>query len=190
MSWPLVESFMWHHLESSCRIVKLDASKIISRNFRSLRDDSTTRNILNKLPLKAYGRSKNLRDLLVRSSLPRNLSPQTLGTLPCNRTVCRTFPRVNSSSTITTLKGHVSITIHFSCITENMVIVSRAANVHRQCTLGRPDAGLRSTLESMAEISSTEEWPSCTFLPQPNKSYTWGHEGCCIEGRPSQPGMP
>ena len=43
------------------------------------------------------------------------------GTFPCNRTVCRTCPHVNSSSKITTPKGHVNITGNFSCITENLV---------------------------------------------------------------------
>ena len=43
------------------------------------------------------------------------------GTFPCNRTVFRTCPHVNSSSTITTPKGHVYITGHFSCITEHIV---------------------------------------------------------------------
>ena len=43
------------------------------------------------------------------------------GTFPCNRTVFRTCPHVNSSSTITTPKGHVYITGHFSYITEHVV---------------------------------------------------------------------
>ena len=95
--------------------------KIVSRNFRILPEDSTTRNIFNKPQLKAFRRAKNLKDLLVRSSLPRNLPDQSRGTFPCKRTVCRTCPHVNSSSTITTPKGHVNITGHFSCITENAV---------------------------------------------------------------------
>ena len=100
---------MWHHLESSCRIVKLDASKIISRNFRSLRDDSTTRNILNKLPLKAYGRSKNLRDLLSEAAYLETfrtnqqvLSPVT-GPFASHVTMSIHLPQG-------TPKGHPSIT--------------------------------------------------------------------------------
>ena len=112
---------MWHHLESSCRIVKLDASKIISRNFRSLRDDSTTRNILNKLPLKAYGRSKNLRDLLVRSSLPRNLPNQPTGAFPCNRTVCFSCHHVNSSTTRDAQGTSLHHGTFFSGITDSVV---------------------------------------------------------------------
>ena len=34
-----------------------------------------------------------------------------------------------------------------------------------------------------------EEWPPCTRPLQPTKSYTGGHEGCGIEGRPSEPGI-
>ena len=90
-------------------------------NFRILREDSRTSKIFNKPPLKAFRRAKNLKDLLVRSSLPRNLPHQSPGTFPCNRTVCRTCPHVNSSSTIATPKGHVYITGHFSCIAEHVV---------------------------------------------------------------------
>ena len=100
---------------------KLVVEKIISRNFRILNEDSRTSKIFDKPPLKAFSRAKNLKDLQVRNSLPRNLPHQSPGTFPCNSTICRTCPHVNSSSTITTPKGHVYITGHFSCITENVV---------------------------------------------------------------------
>ena len=79
----------------------LVAVKIISRNFRILHEDSTTANIFNKPPLKAFRRAKNLKDLLVRTSLPKHPSKQLPGTFPCNRTVCRTCPHVNLSPSIT-----------------------------------------------------------------------------------------
>ena len=47
-----------------------DACKIIPGNFKILYDDSTTNNIFRKPPLMAFRRAKNLKDLLVRSSLP------------------------------------------------------------------------------------------------------------------------
>ena len=50
--------------------MNLDACKIISRNFRILHDDITTNTILRNPPLKAFRRAMNLKDLLVRSSLP------------------------------------------------------------------------------------------------------------------------
>ncbi|KAL9976434.1 hypothetical protein ACROYT_G013734 [Oculina patagonica] len=49
-----------------------DACKIISGNFKILHDDSTTNNIFRKPPLMAFRRAKNLKDLLVRSSLPQD----------------------------------------------------------------------------------------------------------------------
>ena len=99
----------------------LVVEKIIWRNFGILREDSRTSKIFNKPPLKDFRRAKNLKDLMVRNSLPRNLLHQSPDTFPCNRTVCRTCPHVNSSSTITTPKGHVYITGHFSYITEHVV---------------------------------------------------------------------
>ena len=138
MPWPLVESFMWHHLESSCRTVNLDASKIISRNFRSPRVDSTTRNILNKLPLKAYRRSRNLRDLLVRSSLPRNLPNQPSGAFPCNRTVCFSCHHVSSSTIRDALARDILASRHlfFSASRTSWFIIWLTSNVHRQVYIG------------------------------------------------------
>ena len=98
--------------------INLDACKIISRNYRILHDDITTNNILRKPPLKAFRRAKNRKDLLVRSSQPRNHRTVTFS---CNRTVCRTCPHFNSSAAITTPKRHVNITGHFTCITDNVV---------------------------------------------------------------------
>ena len=109
---PFVTTFLPSNL-----VVK----KIISKNFRILCEDNRTSKMFNKSPLKAFRRAKNLKDLLVRNSLPRNLPHQSPGTFPCKRTVCRTCPHVNSSSTIITPKGHVYITGHFSCITEHEV---------------------------------------------------------------------
>ena len=89
----------------------LVARKIILRNFWVFREDSTTSNIFNKLPLKAFRCAKNLKGLLVRSSLPRNLPHQSPGTFPFCSPVCRTCAHVNSSFTITTPKGHLWVLV-------------------------------------------------------------------------------
>ena len=117
----------------------LIAEKIISRNFRILREDSMTRNIFNKPPPKAFRRAKNLKDLLVRSSLTRNPPQQSQGTFLCNRPVCRRSPHVNSSSIVTAPKT-ASQDI-FPASRNTWFIAYRAPNVHRQCILGRLDAG-------------------------------------------------
>ena len=99
----------------------LVAVKIISRNFRILHEDSTTADIFNKPPLRAFRRAKNLKDSLVRSSLPQNPSNQPPGTFLCKRIICRTCPHVNLSPTITTPKRQINVTGHYSCITDNVV---------------------------------------------------------------------
>ena len=99
----------------------LVAVKIIPRNSRILHEDSTTANIFNKPPMKTFRRSKNLKDLLVKSSVPRNPSNQPPGTFPYNKTVCRTSPHVNLSPKITTPKGQINVKGHCSCITHNAV---------------------------------------------------------------------
>ena len=168
---PLVTTF--HPLN-------LDASKIISRNFRILRDDSTTSNIFGKPPLKAFRRAKNLKDLLVRSSLPRNLPSQPTGTFTCNRTVCRTCSHVNSSSTIITPKGHVNITGHFSCITDNVVYCLT-------CVKCPSTVYILETGRRLAD--RFREHRRDVINGRNDKPYSGAHEGCSIEGRPGQQGL-
>ena len=170
---PLVTNF--HHSN-------LVAQKTISRNFQIVCEDSMTRNIFNKPPLKAFRHAKNLKDLLV--SLPQNLPQQSPGTFPCNRTVCRRSPRVNSSSIITTPKRHVNITTHFSCITEHVVYCL-------SCTVSIDSVFWGDcSFENTAEMSSTGGM-TFRYLPTSIQQIThWrGHEGSGIEGRPSQPGL-
>ena len=132
--------------------MNLVAEKIISRKFRTFREDSTTRNIFHKPPLKAFRRAKNLKDLLHRSSLLRNLPQQPPGTLPCNRTVCRTCPHVNSSSTITTQNDMLTSRNIFPASRNTWFIACLARNVHRQFMLERLDAGWRTAFENTAEM--------------------------------------
>ena len=149
----------------------LVVEKIISRNFRILGEDSRTSKIFNKPPLKAFRRAKNLKDLLVGNSLPRNLPHQSPATFPCNRTVCRTCPHVNSSSTETP-KGHVYITGHFSCITEHVVY---CLYVHYRWTLGARGETGRRLADRFREprrdiINGRNDPPVAAHFNQPNHS--------------------
>ena len=141
--------------------MKLDADKIISRSFWILRDDSVTSVIFNKPPLKAFRCAESLKDLSVRSSLPRNLSNQLTGTSPCNRTVCRTCPHVNSRYTITTPKGRVNITGHFFCITNNVMYC--LTRIKCSCTVYIGATG-RRLANRFAGMSSTGEMTGLFLL--------------------------
>ena len=112
--------------------------------------------------------------------IPRNLPQQSPGTFPCNRTVCRICPHVNSSSTITTPKRHG--TRGLLPVVHQMSIDSVYWGDWTQVS--------GSLSRTPQRCHQREEWPSGTCPLQFNKSYTGGHKGSEIEGRPSQPGLP
>ena len=86
----------------------------------SLRDDGSTKVTFDKPPLKAFRRAKNLKDILVHSSLPQVLQRQ-IGTFPRNRRDCRTCPFINSSERITTTQGQIKISRFFTSITSQLI---------------------------------------------------------------------
>ena len=93
---------------------------ILLRNYTSLQDDDSIKVTFDKPPLKAFRRAKNLKDLLVHSSLPQVLQRQK-GTFPCNRRDCRTCPFINSSDRITTTQGQIKISGFFTCISGQLI---------------------------------------------------------------------
>ena len=72
-------------------------------------------------PLKASRRVKNLRDLLVHSDSPPAQPAQQPGTFPCMRTICRTCPHINQSTSIPSPGGQIKITGHFTCTSDNVI---------------------------------------------------------------------
>ena len=94
---------------------------ILSRNYNILTNDDSTRVIFSQPPLKAYRRAKNLRDLLVHSDFPPDQPAQQPGTFTCNRTICRTCPHINQSTSIPSPGGQIKITGHFTCTSENVI---------------------------------------------------------------------
>ena len=93
---------------------------ILSRNHNILADDDSTKVIFSQPPLKAYRRAKNLRDLLVHCD-PRQQQEQEPGTFPCGRTICRTCPHINQSTSIPSPGGQIKITGHFTCTSDNVI---------------------------------------------------------------------
>ena len=94
---------------------------ILQCNFYVLENDKCTQVIFPQPPLKAYRRAKNLKDLLVHSNLPSNNPPHQPGTFPCRWTICRTCPHITEATSIPAPGGHIKITGHFSCISENII---------------------------------------------------------------------
>ena len=112
----------------------LVAEKIISRNSRIFREDSKTRN--NKPPLKAFRHAKNLTDLLVRSSLPRNLVLNLLtGPFAAHVPMLIHHPQLQHQNAV------LPSWDIFQASRNTWFIAYRAPNVHQQRILGRLDAG-------------------------------------------------
>ena len=95
--------------------------KILSRNYNILTNDDSTSVIFSQTPLKAYRRAKTLRDLLVHSKILPDQPAQPPGTFPCKRTICRTCPRINQSTSIPSPGGQIKITGHFTCTSDKVI---------------------------------------------------------------------
>ena len=83
-----------------------------------LMSDPETAPIFPNPPLVSFKRARNLRNSLVRSSLPSNLEP---GTFNCSRKICRTCPFINSKRHIQGPKGSYQVNDHLDCITSNII---------------------------------------------------------------------
>ena len=68
--------------------LSLPVKKIIYDNFKILQDDQDTKNIFTAPPFMAFRRDTNLRELLVKSRLPKE--DHAPGTSACGRSNCRT----------------------------------------------------------------------------------------------------
>ena len=91
---------------------------VVLRNFKILQSDPETAPIFPNPPLVSFKRNRNLRNSLVRSSLPSNLEP---GTFNCSRKVCNTCPFINSKTHIRGPNGSYQVNDHFDCTTSNII---------------------------------------------------------------------
>ena len=96
----------------------LAARNVVLRNFKILQSDPETAPIFPNPPLVSFERDRNLRNSLVRSSLPSNLEP---GTFNCSRKVCNTCPFINSKTKIRGPNGSYQVNDHFDCTTSNII---------------------------------------------------------------------
>ena len=88
------------------------------RNFKILQLDPETAPIFPNPLFVPFKSDQNLRNSLVRSSLPSNLEP---GTFNCFRKVCNTCPFINSKTHIEGTKGLYQVNDHFDCTTSNII---------------------------------------------------------------------
>ena len=75
---------------------------------------------LSKNPLVSFRHSKNIRETLVHSSLPQELS-SPCGTFPCGVGQCKTCKFIDSSTTISAPKFVYHIKHHFTCTSSHLI---------------------------------------------------------------------
>ena len=100
----------------------LAARNVILRNFQ-FNSRVRSRNSTNfpNPPLVSFIRDRNLRNSLIRSSLPSNLEP---GTFNCFRKCCNTCPLINSKTHIQGPKGSYQVKDHFDGTTSNIIYIA------------------------------------------------------------------
>ena len=97
------------------------AKNIILKNFSILKSDPHLGHLFQQNPLIVFRRERNLRDLLVRSRLPHNITT-SVGTTPCSRK-CNTCDFTLQVESLQLPKGTLKIKNQFNCESRNVVYV-------------------------------------------------------------------
>ena len=93
---------------------------VIRKNFDILRNDPEISSIFSYNPLVSFRHSKNIRETLVHSSLPQELS-SPCGTFPCGVGQCKTCKFIDSSTTISAPEFVYHIKHHFTCTSSHLI---------------------------------------------------------------------
>ena len=93
---------------------------VISKNFHILKNDPETSSIFSNNPLVSFRHSKNIRETLVHSSLPQELS-SPCGTFPCRVGQCKTCKFIDSSTTISAPEFVYHVKHHFTCTSSHLI---------------------------------------------------------------------
>ena len=98
--------------------------KILRENFTFLQQDPELKQVFTKPPLIAFQRSKNLRDMLVRSKLRPQANQSTVqGCRPCGDKKCKTCPFINTATTIAGPTGRFTVKSSLCCKSSDIVYV-------------------------------------------------------------------
>ena len=97
-----------------------EGSNFHIRNTMTAIDDPETSSIFSNNPLVSFRHSKNIRETLVHSNLPQELS-SPCGTFPCGVGQCKTCKFIDSSTTISAPKFVYHIKHHFTCTSSHLI---------------------------------------------------------------------
>ena len=93
--------------------------KVLKRNFPILQNDDEVCDIFEEMPMVAYRRDRNLKDILVKSKL--DSADQVGGTSRCDSTVCLTCDYINEDHLVVGPKGTFFVREKFTCISKGLI---------------------------------------------------------------------
>lgn len=97
----------------------VEVVKILKRNFTILQNDDEVSDIFEQLPMVAYRRDRNLKDIMVRSNL--GTEGTVGGTTKCARNVCITCDHINEDHIVVGPRGSFTIRDKFNCESTSLI---------------------------------------------------------------------
>ena len=105
---------------------------ILRRNFHILQSDPDLGQVFQRLPLIAFQREKNLRDLLVRAKVGlRTNNPGPPGCNPCDEARCKTCAHIDTSTTFVGPKGRFIPRSQYTCKSSDLVYILTCTLCHK-----------------------------------------------------------
>ena len=98
-----------------------------------LQDSEQLREAIKSLPIKAFRRPRNLRDLLVHAVISPKKAVDSFGNFGCNARRCKTFPVLVTTNTFSSsvTREHFKLKLRASCQTSNIIYLIQC----RRCGL-------------------------------------------------------
>ena len=115
------------HKEKKCRIifpityhpVNTEVCKVVKHHYKTLSKDQEIGRIFKEPPMIAFRRDRNLKDILVRSTL--SLNKKYVGMQSCGRNRCLTCSYINKDKVVIGPKGSFAVNEQFSCTSSGLV---------------------------------------------------------------------
>lgn len=143
-------------------------ASILRKHHNILAQSERLKRIFPEPPRVVYRRSKNLGDVLTKSSISR---PQTTGCMPCNKPRCKVCPQMTTTqrAASTASNYYVNVKGNFNCDSANVVYLL-------ECTLcGKQYIGQTETPFRLRFNNHRSHAKTCPSLPLSKHVNTPGH---------------
>ena len=99
--------------------VNVEVCKCVNHNFRKLQTDEEVGDAFIQKPMIAFRRGRNLRDILVRSHLPKRVC--NVGSKKCGRSRCVTCKHIQDDVVVVGPSGTFTVKQSFTCVSSCLI---------------------------------------------------------------------